>query len=130
MIATTELKMNIYDVLKVVGTTYEAGHVKKDAELPYIVYQLGSSIEGFNDHIEAVQYTLDIDAYDHRLDKNTSVVEALADSIDDAMNRLNVIGTNLYFTSVRESRTAYLPTDDEYTFRRNLRYTIKVFRKV
>ena len=127
-LVTREIKSAVYDLISVVATTYERGHVD-DAALPYAVYALGNSVEGLVDNEDAIRYTLDIDVCDHDKSKDTTVVENLADSIDTALNRVHHLGDGFYMFFVRQSRNPNYPTPDEFTFRRNLRYELRVYEE-
>ena len=130
MIRTINLKTAIYNLIhSAVPNTHEQGHVDEDAEFPYAVYALGNSLEGEVDNAESIRYPLEIDVYDSSIEKDTTALENLADAVDEALNRQHYIGEDFYFMCIRESRKPNYPVPDEYTFRRNLRYLLKVYKR-
>lgn len=127
---TIEIKTAIYGLIAAVATrTYEAGHVLKDADFPYAVYALGDSLEGLVDNSDSIRYPLEIDLYDKDKDKDTTAVENLADSVDSALNRTHYLGDGFYIFFVRQGKHPNFPTQDEYTFRRNLRYEARIYKE-
>lgn len=127
---TIEIKTAIYGLIAAVVTrTYELGHVKKGATFPYAVYALTDSLEGEVDYKESIRYPLEIDIYDHDKDMNTTEVENLADAVNEVLDRVHYLGNGFYIYFILRGRHPNFPTEDEFTFRRNLRYEAKIYKE-
>lgn len=127
---TTGIKTVIYSLLVAVAArVYERGHVPDAAIFPYVVYSLGTSIEGHGDNSGCIQFPLEIDVMDHDDDMDTTEAENIMDSIRTALNRVHNIQSGFYMQILPENIQPNFPTPDQYTIRRNLRFTIKIFSK-
>jgi hypothetical protein len=129
MVDIIALKTSIYNQLSAVMTTYEDGRVSKNAVMPYVTYALGVSVEGNVDSFEAVSIPLELNLFDHNMKKDTDRIEGLVNELDAALAYTDIIETVFYYRCSREGINAGLPTTDEFTFRRELRYTLKIYLK-
>jgi hypothetical protein len=95
---TTDFLEVIYGLLSPLGdVSYQKASDKQ--EPPYIVFELSSSSESERDDL-SLDYILDIRAYD----KDASALEDTIDSINDAIDRIIHIDTNVYFRPIRLSK--------------------------
>ena len=127
MVNIIKLKESIYSQLSVVKKTFEYDQVHKDEKMPYITYALGVSVEDAVDNPDAVAFPLELNILDHNKRKNTDVIEELVNQVDAALAYQNVVAEGFYYYCIRESINPNLPTSDEFTFRRELRYTVKTY---
>lgn len=129
-----DLKSALYefvlDVLATAGLSaavYEAGEVPAEAAFPYVTYRLGGSVEGAVDRPSAVQYPFELEVFDRSLIRDSAPVETLTDALDAGVDRQHILDDDFYVMFVRETREPNLPVEDEYTYRRLLRYAAQVF---
>ncbi len=127
MVNIIKLKESIYSQLNTVQKTFEVGQVPKGEKMPYITYALGVSAEDAVDNTDAVAFHLEVTILDHNKEKNTDVIEDLVNQVDAALAYKNIIAEGFYYFCIRGTINPNLPTTDEFTFRRELRYTVKTY---
>ncbi len=127
MVSLIDLKTSLYSNLNSIIKTFENGRVSKKELLPFATYELGVSNENLIDNVDSVNFILTINLLDHRVDKDTTWIETKVDEIDDFLNRKNIIENDFYYYCIRQGINPNLPTEDEFTQRRELTYLIKTY---
>ncbi len=125
MVDIIDLKASIYSKLTTIKDTHESGRVDKEATMPYIIYELGNSVEDDSDNTDAVNFPLTITVLDHNKEKDTDIIEQLVNDISNLLSYTTFIENDFYWLAIRNGINSGLPTQDEFTFRRELNYTLK-----
>jgi hypothetical protein len=127
MVDIVELKTSIYNTLNSLLKTFEFGHVPKKEAMPYITYQLSTSGENDVDNEDALNFLLIVTALDHNQERDTTVVENLTNGIMKTLHAQNIIEPTFYWQAKRLLVNPGLPTPDEFTFRRELQFTLETY---
>ena len=118
---TRTLKKSIYDYLKTsTYDVYEFTRVPKGASFPYVTYNLDTSIESLRDSDKDIDFTINIDILDYKENKDSTVIDGMLDTINDLVNRADIIEDTFYYRIERQTILTQLPTPNEHTLRRQL----------
>lgn len=129
---TRNLKKSLRDQLigiDGVDRAYEYTRVPKTAKFPYVTYNMTTSGESLRDPDTDIDITLDIDILDYKEDYNTLVIDNLLDTVNTAINRLNVIESTFYYRIERTAILTQLPTPNEFTFRRQISCVLRYMER-
>ena len=92
----------------------------KDAEFPYLVYDLPNSFWDAEQEI----WSLDVDVWD--IAEDTTVLEGLARQVSDTLHRLRYMDADIVFKVYRINRLA-LDDDDDRIRRRKVMFELRAF---
>ena len=116
-----KLRIELNKILKEVHQRVYFKSAKADTLYPYIIYDLPNSAS-----IEDMELiSLDIDVWDNNSD--TTIIEDLASSIWNKLNRLQHIDENMSFSIYRATRLSLNDEDDSRLNRRLLAFNIRYY---
>jgi len=119
------LQTSIYDQIKAYTTFYNADAVPDNPSNPYGVYKVTGGVNGQIDDSANRQYLLDIDVFYRDINKDTTIIDNIADSIENGLENKSVIEDGFTYDFVTPIINDNIPTTDENMFRRSITYTIK-----
>lgn len=130
MINIIEFKTSIYNKLleKAVNMplfgVYEVNRVPKNAIFPYITYALEQGINGTLDDTENINFDLEVTILDHNKNKDTTKAEQITNNISE-LHTCFVKSDTLQYRIIRNNVIlSNLPTEDEFTIRREITFNI------
>lgn len=92
-----------------------------------MTYELGQSNEDGVDNVDSTDFVLTLNILNHSIGKDTTFIENKVNEVDELLNRKNILEDGFYYYCIRQGVNTNLPTEDEYTQRRELTYLIKTY---
>lgn len=103
---------------------YEVQRVPKDAQMPYVTYNLEQGLNGTLDDSENINFDLEVTILNHNKQKDTTSAEEITNNIAKLHTCYVKEDTLQYRITRNNVILSNLPTTDEFTIRREITFNI------